>query len=193
MNTQDKLTLIGFIIRTGMFIAPIDEHNIISFIHGFETGRYNQCDFTYQINKYFDEKKIPCRSDGWAGQIRRFSNKKCLSWPDAFKRISLDILSSEQNGGLDNEMKNIITSRIIILINRIDEKGNPFFNPEWISEWNSLCTIKSQWFASLWTNAQYKSIQSINNQIKRNMVFNGRKPFRPTKKLLDLKIKFLNR
>lgn len=191
MIDKDKITLLLFITRTSMFIPCVDEKNVISFIHGFEIGSKDSCDFTKLLKTHFAENlAIPSSSDGWSGQIKRFANKKLMDWTTAFKQVGLEVLASEQNGGLDIEMQGIIKSRILALIEKISESGDPYFDKSWIEEWESLCSTKKVWFKKLWTDNEFKIIKSIAQEINNNRVFEDWKPFRPTEKLLELRNKF---
>jgi len=193
MRIIDKKTFIQFIVRTPMYIQYVNEHTISSFVDGYEMGSQDKCDFTVLVRNHIENKLLtPYDADGWVGQIRRFSNKKEISWITAFKQIGLEIISLENNG-LDNKMQQIIKSRILYLVDRINEKGDNYFNESWVEEWRTLCLIKSNWFKSLWTKDEYQILKLIGKLVDDNKVFIEFKPFRPTNKMLELKNKFTQR
>jgi hypothetical protein len=189
LANKEKLNLLRFITRTGMYIQLVDENGITSFISGFESASNENCGFTMLVRKRLEEKMaVPYSADGWNGQIRRYAYKKHISWPTAFKQIGLEVIAGE--GELDDEMQEIVRSRIVSLINRISENGAPGFDRGWIEEWISLAAIKSEWFKKLWTGDELIAIRLIGREIKNDKIFIDWKPFRPTNKLLGVKRKF---
>ena len=80
MTKGDKTFLIHFIIRPGMYINPIDIHNIQSFITGYEIGRKGKCIF-YELCKSLLSEKYGMKysNDGVPGQINRLAKKQSLS------------------------------------------------------------------------------------------------------------------
>jgi hypothetical protein len=189
LANRDKLNLLRFITRTSMYVLFVDENGITSFIFGFESASNENCGFTMLIRKHLEEKlAVPYSTDGWNGQIKRYAYKKHVSWPTAFKQIGLEVIAGE--GELDDEMQEIVRSRIISLIERISENGDPWFDRSWIEEWISLAATKSKWFKKLWTVDELFAIRLIEREIKSNKIFIDWKPFRPTNKLLEIKRKF---
>lgn len=92
MTNNDKKILLHFITRTEMFIDPVDDKNIVSFIHGYEIG--SKCDFTRICKQLLiDKYRINYSNDGWPGQIKRLSEKHSQSWVMTFKNIGLEIIS----------------------------------------------------------------------------------------------------
>jgi hypothetical protein len=190
LTNRDKLNLLNFILRTGMYITTADENNIVSFIHGYEFGLNGECDFTEQLKIYLvNHLKISSSSDGWSGQITRYSRKKSIPWAVAFKQLGLEILASDEIGGLNDQMQQLIKVRVNALITRIDD-ANPWLNGSWVEECVALFAIKSIWFKSLWTTAEYQSLKSIRRTIDQGRFSENSYPFKPTKALLDLKNKF---
>ena len=184
MTHNQKITLIHFITRTGMYVSTVDENNVTSFIAGLEIGSNNH-DLTNLLRKHLEETlKVNYSSDGWPGQIKRYSDKIFIPWTSAFKQVCLEVIAND--GGLDDEMQKLIRSRILGLIDRVQEDGDPWFNRSWIEEWNSLFDTKSSWLQKLWTDDEYKTLCGIDMEVKNNKVFKDWKPFRPTKLLSDL-------
>jgi hypothetical protein len=191
MTDKHKKALILFIIRTPMYILCEDDNNVVAFIHGYEIGTNDKCKFTKLLSQYFEKKlSIRYRADGWPGQIRRYAYKKGIPWLIAFKQIGLDVLASEENGGLDKETQKIIKTNIEGLIKTIDENGHPWFNGSWIKDWRSICIVKSDWFKKLWTEQEFKIIKSLTHEVNNKQIFEDWKPVRPTKSLLALKTKY---
>jgi hypothetical protein len=139
MTKADKTNLLQFITMTGMFINPVDEKNVVSFIHGYELGTKHRCGFS-QLSKQLlaDKYKINHSSDGWPEQITRLAKKQSLSWLTTFKRVALEIVADERHGGLNKPMKDILKKRILSLIGRVNPLGDIWFNDSWTEEWLSL-------------------------------------------------------
>ena len=114
MRKDDKTLLLQFIALTGMFINPVDDRNVVSYIHGYEAGTKHRCDFTRLTKQLLTDKyKITYSNDGWPGQVTRLAKKLSLNWVIVFKRTALEILADERNGGLDKEMSAILKKRIV--------------------------------------------------------------------------------
>ena len=76
MTKNDKTNLLQFITLTGMFINPVDDKNVVSFIHGYELGTKHKCSFTKLSKQLLTDKyKINYSNDGWPGQITRLAKK----------------------------------------------------------------------------------------------------------------------
>lgn len=96
MTKDDKNNLLYFVTRTGMFINPVDDKNIVSFIAGYELAAKHSCDFTTLLKPLLIEKyDINYSNDGWPGQITRLAKKLSLSWVTTFNKIALEILADE--------------------------------------------------------------------------------------------------
>lgn len=189
LTNRYKLNLLNFILRPRMFIKVADENSIVSFIEGYEFGQNLECDFTEQLKKHLiNNFKITYSNDGWPGQITRYSKKKSISWVTTFRQFGLEILTSDENGGLTEEMQELIKMRIQNLIKNIGCE-NPWFKEEWANECIALFAIKSTWFKNLWNKWEYAALKSILRVIKQGQAFEGLF-FKPTKALLDLKTKF---
>lgn len=91
MTTTQAKQLRDFLSRIGMYIQPINQKTITSFIHGFELGTNR--DFTKQLTQYLkDEKGIKCRSLGWPNQIERLAIQNQSDWLTTFKEVSYDLI-----------------------------------------------------------------------------------------------------
>ena len=170
------------------FINPVDDRNVVSYIHGYEAGTKHRCDFTRLTKQLLTDKyKITYSNDGWPGQVTRLAKKLSLNWVIVFKRTALEILADERNGGLDKAMSAILKKRIVSLIERVNELGAPWFNDIWTEEWLSLCSIKHKWFKQLWTYEEWTIIKSIDKLVNADNVFISKGRHIPTLELVRLK------
>lgn len=191
MRKKDKSNLFHFITRKAMYIHPVDDKNIVSFIHGYELGANGKCQFSELIKQHLIGKfKVNYSNDGWPGQISRLAKKQSLSWETTFTRVTLEILSDDSHGGFDEEMKMALKKRVETLIDRINADGNVWFNENWTEEWLSLYSVKSNWFQQLWTEKELVVLISIDNLVHEDCVFVNRTDFLPTSELLILKLQF---
>jgi hypothetical protein len=191
MTKIDKANLLHFITKTGMYIYPVDDKNIESFIHGYELGTKQKCDFTTLSKQYLiDNFKIIYSNDGWPGQIKRLAKKKSTSWVVTFKQIALNIIAEEQNSESLTLLKKILKPRIESKIERINMLGNPWLNDSWVEEWLSLCLVKRDWFKKIWNNEEFLIIESIQKLVQNKKAFEEGSQNIPTQKLLDLKERY---
>jgi hypothetical protein len=188
MRIKDKTDLFHFITRKAMYIHPVDENNIVSFIHGYELGTNGKCQLSELIKQHLIGKyKVNYSNDGWPGQISRLAKKQLFSWETTFTRVTLEILSDDSHGGFDEEMKMVLKKRVETLIDRINVKGNIWFKVNWREEWLSLCSVKSNWFQKIWTDKELKLLIAIDKLVQTDSVFENKKDFLPTAELLNLK------
>ena len=191
MTKDDKTIFFQFITLTGMLINPVDDKNVVSYIHGYEAGTKNKCNFTHLSKQLLTDKyKVSYSSDGWWGQISRLAKKLSLNWVTTFKRIALEIVADEQHGGLDKAMRKILKKRIVSLIGRINALGDTWFNDSWSEEWLSLCSTKSKWFKQLWDDNEWTIIKSIDKQVQDDNIFSKKGNNIPTPQLIKLKEQF---
>lgn len=87
MNNREIETLKHFLTRPSMWIHPISETSIVSFIHGFEAG-LNDRPFTSELKEYLElEHDIYGSNKGWPRQILLYAEKRDLEWSAAFMEI----------------------------------------------------------------------------------------------------------
>lgn len=173
-----------------MYVSIVEEISVVSFIGGYEAGTNNKCDFTKQLKDYLKEDLgIEYSSDGWPGQIKRYSKKFHVPWVVAFKQVALQVLASKENGSLAKALNEIVIERIRGLMARVDEK-HPWFNEHWIQECSVFLATNNTWFINLWSNEEYNVLKSILDLVKNNQVFEHPDSFLPSKQLLELKSKF---
>ena len=189
MTKKDKLLFVHFILRPPLYAWPVTKDTIVAFVRGYEIGRLGKCNFTDLMNTHLS-KKIPVkqRALGWPDQITSLAQKKSLNWITAFKQESLEVLASEESGGLDNELKKLLKNTILHFINCIG--GSDYvYDSSWIDRWNEFCTSKSNWFKELWKHEEYKAIRAISREINKPD-FKSNQPLKATKELLKHKSKF---
>ena len=187
MTKDDKTNFLYFITRTGMYIYPMDDKNVVSFIHCYELGTKNKCDFTLLSKEMLSDKyRIHYGNDGWSGQITRLAKKLSLNWVTTFKRIVLEIVADERQGGLDKAMMEVLRTRILSLLERVNPLGDIYFNDNWTEEWLALCPVKSKWFKQLWTDNEWTTIKSIDKLMQADSIFNSKDEKKPTLELLEI-------
>lgn len=185
MTKTDKYKLLKFITRIGMFVYPVDEHNITSFIYGYEYGKKQSSTFIEQIRQRLTgQYKMFHSSDGWPGQIKRLAAKRKENWATIFRWITLEILADEKNGGWDSTMSEILKARIFALIDRIEPEDTKWLDRCWIEDWLALCPVQYPWFQKIWEDKEWRIIKHINKKL----LMTSTLPVTQTsKKLLKLK------
>ncbi|MBL7705181.1 MAG: hypothetical protein JNM21_06485 [Taibaiella sp.] len=166
MNKTNQYKLLTFITRIGMFVYPVDQHNITSFILGYEYGKRQSSSFTEQIQQRLaDQYRIFSSSDGWPGQIRRLAKKSNENWVTIFRWVSLEILADATNGGWDETMSGVLKARIFALIERIEPEDTRWLDKWWIEDWLALCPVKHPWFQKIWADKEWRIIKPINKKL----------------------------
>jgi len=188
MTKDDKILLLHFVTRTGMYIYPVDIYNIQSFITGYEAGRKNKCHFYKLCKDLLSTKyKIHYLSNGLLGQIQKLSEKQLTTDIIIFKKIAIEAIASD---GLGVEAEKVLKSRIIDLINKIEKAGHSWYNETWKDDWLSLVSINNQWFRQLWNKNELAIIKSMDKEVLAGNIFNKRQSKIPSDNLLNLKDKF---
>jgi len=94
MTQADAKLISGFIARTGMYVCPVDEHGIVSFIVGYEVGSQGRCQFTKLLAEELAKKhRVKPDGQGWPGQVRRFGERRGIRWTEAFILSASSILT----------------------------------------------------------------------------------------------------
>ncbi|MDC8003861.1 hypothetical protein POV27_07345 [Aureisphaera galaxeae] len=92
MNTREIETLEHFLTKTSMWIHPVNETSIVSFIHGFEAGIGSKT-FTSGLKEYLESRyDLYGSNQGWPRQILLYAEKKNMEWKDAFIEIGKIVL-----------------------------------------------------------------------------------------------------
>ncbi|HTL83425.1 MAG TPA: hypothetical protein VL651_17035 [Bacteroidia bacterium] len=187
MNRDNEVLFLRFITRTGMYITIQDKDNIVSFINGYEAGSRNN-EFSESIKKFILEKfRVQSGSTGWPGQIQMLSEKLSLSWEVTFKRVALEFFINTTANNLQEELDQLLKTRIRTLIERINKSGDIWFNDRWVEEWLSLCCFISDWFKLLWTPEEFRIIESLDHEVSKNNIFADKESKLPTNELIKLR------
>ncbi len=187
MTKDDKILLLRFITHPGMYITIQDKSNVVSFTTGYEMG-VKTCDFSNLFKSFIEEKfKIKSGATGWSGQIEMLSEILSQSWFRTFKQVTLQFITDNETSDLKDELNKTIKSRLQALVERIDAKGNPWFNDSWTEEWQSLCLLSFEWFKQLWNAEELKVLQAIDKAVCSKKVFADENNTLPTKELVELR------
>ncbi len=167
MNIHDRKNIIKFIVNTGLFIHEIDKENICSFVYGYEYASNFNCDFTLIIRKTMESKyNIKYDSDGWPGQIEYFAKMNKIAWVRAFKNIGLEVIAG-QEVKLENDLEDVIKSRIKTLINRFNlPKEELSFDNFSKEEWLGLSLINYEWYKNIWDKEEWVIVKSIDDKLR---------------------------
>jgi hypothetical protein len=77
MTKKDLNLLWMFTLRIGMYTGKENSDTIASFLHGYEIGRDNECNFIEKLSELIaKEHKIDSRATGWIGQIEKLAKKR---------------------------------------------------------------------------------------------------------------------
>jgi hypothetical protein len=109
MTQADAKLISSFIARTGMWVYPVDEHGIVSFITGFEAGSHGRCQFTKLLAAELAKKhrvKLDCQ--GWPSQVRRFGKRRGVKWTEAFMLSASLILTKSLDAHVHSTKKGSI-------------------------------------------------------------------------------------
>lgn len=111
MRDIDLENLTRFVTRMGMYIGKETEDSIISFIHGYEIGSGEKCQFTKILDKYLEnEYQIPRMSTGWPGKIRELTTRNNKSWVSNFRKVTLEVLGPGVSEGFKEEYNRLCES-----------------------------------------------------------------------------------
>lgn len=92
LKEQESSILKHLLDKPKMWVNPLNETSIVSFIHGFE-ARTGHREFTDKIKEYLqDEYDIFGSSLGWPYQIRIYAENQNIDWISAFQEIGNKIL-----------------------------------------------------------------------------------------------------
>ena len=116
MTKDDKILLLHFISRTGMYITIQDESNVVSFMTGYELGTKGH-EFSSLYECFIvDRFKIQSSATGWPGQIEILSKELSQNWLQTFKQITLQFITNDNIDEIENELNTTIKIRMQVLI-----------------------------------------------------------------------------
>lgn len=167
MTSNQREQLIWFVLRTGMYIQPVDEQNIRSFIIGFETGTKGKCCFMQLLRERLEDKyKIRYAERGLAQQIEKLAKKKSDSWVVTFRKLAMEILTSDGDA-ISKRSKHFLKYDVngqAEIILRQD------FSPEnqtTIDHWLTFTFLRSVWAKEMWSPAEWKTIRAADKQVRK--------------------------
>ncbi len=173
-----------------MYIAPCNRDTIVSFIHGFETLAPENSTLTPLLRERLEKRyKISYTALGWPQMVEDVAKKWDMTYANAFKRITLEVLVAEHETLSENITK-LLQSVVTTYIKRIREQGDWSMNPEGSKDWQWFVFIGYPWFKALWSHQKWKVIKKIDKEIKDGNAFlhNGRSL--PAPALLHLRAAF---
>lgn len=103
MTVHDVETLSGFVSRMGMYIQPVDQHTVISWIHGYQMGTGGRYKLTDLLSEELSQtyNTGPVSGLGWWAQLERFAERRNVSWIEAFRLVSAPIIDRFRNHASD--------------------------------------------------------------------------------------------
>jgi hypothetical protein len=173
-----------FTLRIGMYTGKENKYTVSSFLHGYEIGRDNECNFIEQIVKSIEEEyKIESRATGWIGQIEMVSEKLETDWITIFKKQSLKILTKKFKEPIKAEFATSIKKRINGKM--LGVKNH--FRRDWIADWFGIVDLKADWFKEFWSDKELRLMNKIEEEIKTYGEVRAIKTtVKPTGKLINL-------
>ncbi|HLP21549.1 MAG TPA: hypothetical protein VK174_14650 [Chitinophagales bacterium] len=163
MTKKHAHHLLLFITRTPMFTGKENRDCIVSYIYGYEGGTNGKCAFGKLLKKHFENiLGNGYGASGWPGQIELFAKREKLDWTEVFKQQGLEIIGKEV---WTKEMKKDFRSKVVNMIGRMDEKK--WFDEYWIRDWLYLNFSNNDWYKTLWSESEYKSLRAITRLAKR--------------------------
>ena len=173
-----------FTLRIGMYTGKENRDTVTSFLHGYEIGRNNECNFIEQLMKSIEEEyEIKSRATGWTGQIEMVAEKLEMDWITIFKKQSLKLLTSKFTEPIKEEFASSIKSRINGKMLGIENH----FRRDWITDWFGIVDLQSDWFIELWSDEELKLMKNIEEELLLlGKIREVQKTIKPTNKLKNL-------
>lgn len=191
MQEKDLTLLWMFTLRIGMYTGIENKDTVSVFLHGYEIGRNQECNFIEQIVKSIKlEYDIEKRATGWIGQIERLAAVEEADWITIFKRQSLKILNAKFSKEIQQEFTESLKKRI----NGKMLGVNDYFRKDWITDWYGIIQLEENWFKEIWSNEELKLMKEIESELKSlgkvNRIENN---ISPSQKLKDICAKLYNK
>ncbi len=157
---------IDFVVRTGMFVQPINEHTILSFLYGYEMGTKGKYQFTRMLKDILEKKyRIAWGSRGLPEQIEKLAKKRKDTWVLTFKKVAMEVLTFD-GAGVHAKMKMYLKYIVDIQVEAYERNGKQTPNKLWIEQWLTFVFLKYPWAKELWTVEEWKNIRQIDKQIQ---------------------------
>jgi len=167
MTSNHRDQLIWFVLRTGMYIQPIDEHTILSFLLGFEIGTKGKCCFRELLRERLEDKyKIRYAGRGVTEQIEKLARKRNDTWVMTFRKLAMEILASDGNN-LSRKIKKFLKYDVDGQSEIIKRHGFTPPNQSWIDHWSTFTFLKSPWAKEMWSPDEWKTIREIDKQVRK--------------------------
>ncbi len=164
-NHRDQL--IWFVLRTGMYIQPVDEHNINSFLSGFEVCAKGKCCFTQLLRKRLEDKyKIRYAERGLTQQIEKLAKRTNDSWVMTFRKLAMEALTSNGDD-LSRRIKQFLKYDVDGQTEIIKRHGFTPPNQSWIDHWLTFTFLRSTWAKEMWSPDEWKTIREIDKQVRK--------------------------
>lgn len=184
MKEKDLKLLSSFILRTGMYTVKENKDTISAFIHGYEIGRDNNCNFIESLVESIEkEYKVESKATGWVGQIEMLAEKFETDWVAIFKKESLKIIVGEFNESSKEEFIESIKKRINGKVGGV----RYHFRKDWITDWFGIVDLTANWFREIWSDKELKLLTGIENELKNfGNVQSIKEGIKPTEKLQNI-------
>jgi len=167
-----------------MYTGKENEGRITSFLHGYEAGRNDECQFIKKLsNSIKKEFKVESKATGWNGQIERTAQKLETEWVTVFKRQSLKILTEEFSDSIEKDLIDSLKKRIIGKIRGVDNH----FCKDWVTDWFGIVDLSMDWFKRIWTKKELEMMSNIEEELKSfGEIRKLKKKINPTEKLKNI-------
>ncbi len=165
MTNLQKSNLLWFILRPAMYVAHLERNAIVGFIVGFEIG-INCNDFTAKLRERLtDTYKIKNSSSGWSSQIKKYSEKKNITWEHAFLSLSLEVIYEFMRLEQLNEFIQFTQKRTINHISGYNYQ-EPDRVKNWVEYWKTFVDVRQECFLAIWDKEDILNFKRLDKAIK---------------------------
>jgi hypothetical protein len=184
MQKEDLRLLWHFTLRISMYTGKENEGRIMSFLHGYEAGRNNQCQFIEKLSDSIEKEfKIVSYATGWSGQIERTAQKFETDWVTVFKKQSLKVLTEEFPDLIDDDLIDSLKKKVIGKAERVSRH----FSKDWITGWFGIVDLSADWFRKIWSKRELELMSNIEEELKSfGKIRELKEKINPTNKLKDI-------
>ncbi len=167
MTSNHRDQLIWFVLRTGMYIQPVDEHNINSFLSGFEVCAKGKCSFTQLLRERLEDKyKIRYAERGLTQQIQKLAKKRNDTWVTTFRKVAMEILTLDGDI-LSRRIKKYLKYIVDLQVDLIGQRGSEFPSQPQVNLWLAFVFLRTTWAKEMWSSEEWKSIKQIDTQVRK--------------------------
>ncbi len=168
MTNNHRDELIWFVLRTGMYIRPIDERNINSFLTGFEVCAKGKCSFTQLLAERLEGKyKIRYAERGLTQQIEKLAKRRNDSWVMTFRKLAMEALTSNGDD-LSRKIKKFLKYDVDGQAEIIERHGFTPPNQSWVDHWATFTFLKSPWAKEMWSAEEWNAIKQIDKKVRKD-------------------------